>query len=240
MKKIFVIFFSIILFLAQPTLASDLTSTSLNSDTINKGYTVQLANKRFKVGIAPQSLNVNTAQITLVKLGRPADLPLTDNISPVYSFDIDSQENIDLAKPIWLKIKTNKFSRDLLIDYDIVFKYWDDNYQDWITIPSQFNSRKRVARAAIHLTYAQVAVFLEAKDYQIGTATWYNWYGAASNAYPYGTKLKVTDLDNQKSVIVEVVSTGPFNQHIIDLPKEAFAELEDPAVGIIRVKVQPL
>ncbi len=200
----------------------------LTANSIESGYTIKLKNKRLKVGIPANTIDATKAKVKIKRL-YDHNLPLENNISPVYSFDI----NKPVAGPIWLKIKTNKTD---FSNKDVYLKYWDNNAQDWVEIPHTRN--KRIIKAAIHLPYAQIAVFAEEKKYDIGTATWYNWYGAASNAYPYGTKLKVTNTDNGKSCIVEVVSTGPFNHHIIDLPKEAFAEIGQVSAGIMNVKVQ--
>ena len=63
---------------------------------------------------------------------------------------------------------------------------------------------------------------------------------AASWNYPLGTKLKV--VYGNKSVLVEVTDKGgarAFMQFgkVVDLSRAAFARLEKPAVGSIRVKI---
>jgi len=208
----------------------------INSETIAKGYTFYLENKRFKLGMTPAVIDSDSAAITL-KREDNSPLPLVDNISPVYSYDLVTSSSVNLNKPLWVKIKTKKFTA---ANQDVILKYWDNNKGDWTAIPSTFNQKKRVVKAAIHLTYAQLAVFAKEKDYQIGTATWYDWYDAASNDYPMGTKLRVTNTDNHKTVDVTVVSTGPFTRHIIDLPMDAFSALGDLDQGILNVKVQPI
>jgi len=51
---------------------------------------------------------------------------------------------------------------------------------------------------------------------------------AAHRTLPFGTKVKVTNLANDKSVIVEVNDRGPFKKsREIDLSKKAFMEITD-------------
>lgn len=53
-----------------------------------------------------------------------------------------------------------------------------------------------------------------------------NKYTAAHKKLPFGTKVKVTNLANGKSVIVEVTDRGPFvKSREIDLSKRAFKDI---------------
>lgn len=53
-------------------------------------------------------------------------------------------------------------------------------------------------------------------------------YTAAHRKFPFGTKLKITNEVNHKSVIVEVTDRGPFTKgREIDLTKKAFMEIVD-------------
>ncbi len=61
----------------------------------------------------------------------------------------------------------------------------------------------------------------------------------AHRYYPFGTKLKVTNLRNGKSAIVEVIDRGPFGRgRIIDLSWEAAKEIGMIAQGVATVKVE--
>jgi rare lipoprotein A (peptidoglycan hydrolase) len=76
-----------------------------------------------------------------------------------------------------------------------------------------------------------------------GTATWYaytNTLACASRDYPKGTNLKVTNLNNEKSVIVIVNDYGPakWTGHIIDLDKVAFEKIASLGAGVISVKIE--
>lgn len=83
---------------------------------------------------------------------------------------------------------------------------------------------------------------------QEGTATWYAkglWnpqnLTAASNTFPRKTYLKVTNLENNKSVIVKVNDCGAFQIPIvIDLSSGAFKKLAPLGAGKISVRVEEI
>lgn len=63
----------------------------------------------------------------------------------------------------------------------------------------------------------------------------------AHQYYPFGTMLKVTNLRNDKSVIVEVIDRGPFGRgRIIDLSWAAAKKLDMISQGVATVKVERL
>lgn len=69
-----------------------------------------------------------------------------------------------------------------------------------------------------------------------------NGLTAASNTHPLGTMLRVTNLKNNKSVVVKVNDRGGFGKlgRIIDLSKGAFAQIASVKQGIITVMVEIL
>ncbi|AWI27163.1 septal ring lytic transglycosylase RlpA family lipoprotein [Flavobacterium pallidum] len=59
-----------------------------------------------------------------------------------------------------------------------------------------------------------------------------NKYTAAHRKFPFGTKLRITNEANGKSVIVEVNDRGPFTKgRDIDLTKKAFMEIASSKYG---------
>ncbi len=63
----------------------------------------------------------------------------------------------------------------------------------------------------------------------------------AHRFYPFGTVLKVTNLKNNKSVLVRVNDRGPSNKYpnrIVDLTREAFRRIASLHKGKIPVKVE--
>jgi rare lipoprotein A len=65
---------------------------------------------------------------------------------------------------------------------------------------------------------------------------------AASNSHPMGTKLKVTNISNNKSVVVKVNDTGGFRKHgrTLDLSKGAFIKIADLKDGLCKVKIETI
>lgn len=94
--------------------------------------------------------------------------------------------------------------------------------------------------------------------YQSGTASFYsknlngsktssgerhrsNEMMAAHKSLPFGTKVKVTNLNNGKSVIVRINDRGPFVRgRVIDLSYAAFSQIESPGKGVTKVELQVL
>lgn len=64
----------------------------------------------------------------------------------------------------------------------------------------------------------------------------------ASNTHRMGTRLKVTNVVNGKSVVVRVNDTGGFKKYgrTLDLSYGAFSKIANPKTGIIKVKIEVL
>ena len=61
---------------------------------------------------------------------------------------------------------------------------------------------------------------------------------AAHKTLPFGTKVKVTNLSNGKSVKVRVNDRGPFVAgRIIDLTKKAAKKIDMVNAGVVKVKI---
>ncbi|HVK98983.1 MAG TPA: septal ring lytic transglycosylase RlpA family protein [Dongiaceae bacterium] len=62
---------------------------------------------------------------------------------------------------------------------------------------------------------------------------------AAHKTIPFGAKVKVTNVDNGKSVVVRINDRGPFVRgRIIDLSKSAFSSIGNTAQGLIDVEIE--
>lgn len=77
-----------------------------------------------------------------------------------------------------------------------------------------------------------------------GQGTWYAFKGgmfAASTSLPRGSYARVTNLENGKSVVVQINDYGPQGKgRIIDLDKVAFTSIASLGAGIIGVKVEAI
>jgi rare lipoprotein A len=65
---------------------------------------------------------------------------------------------------------------------------------------------------------------------------------AAHRTYPFGTVVRVTNLRNDRSVILRVVDRGPFGnaRRIIDVSQRAARELDFMSAGVVPVRVEVL
>lgn len=77
-----------------------------------------------------------------------------------------------------------------------------------------------------------------------GAASWYAYTGtmAAANPWlPKGSYVRVTNMENGKSVIVVINDRGPFVPgRIIDLDKVAFEKIASIGAGVINVKMEEI
>lgn len=71
----------------------------------------------------------------------------------------------------------------------------------------------------------------EVYDYKLNTA--------AHRTLPFGTKVRVTNMANGKSVVVKINDRGPFvKNRILDLSQSAFRSIADASSGIIEVQIE--
>lgn len=62
---------------------------------------------------------------------------------------------------------------------------------------------------------------------------------AAHKTIPFGTMVKVTNVENDKSVVVRVNDRGPFvNGRIIDLSSSAFNAIGSTEKGVLKVEIE--
>ncbi|MGQ2965407.1 septal ring lytic transglycosylase RlpA family protein [Methylophilus sp.] len=61
----------------------------------------------------------------------------------------------------------------------------------------------------------------------------------AHKVLPFGSLVKVTNVDNAKTVIVKINDRGPFVKgRVIDLSKSAFSEISSISNGVIDVQIE--
>jgi rare lipoprotein A len=67
-----------------------------------------------------------------------------------------------------------------------------------------------------------------------------NGMTCASNVFRMGLKLKITNIENGKSVIVRVTDRGSMPNHVIDLSEGAFKQIANLKQGRVKIKVHPI
>jgi len=109
---------------------------------------------------------------------------------------------------------------------------------------------KKVARPPVTrirttgIVQAEAGTGAQVRDHdcrcEVGEASWYGHPGltAASPSLPFGTHVTVKNLTNGRTVTVIINDRGPFvGGRIIDLSKQAFAEIAPLGAGVIQVRI---
>lgn len=213
----------------------------LDEFTQSKGFTLTSEDHQLSLGVPPNSLPVRDR--IRVTLKRPNIIPKQirknsdeHRFSHIYSFDVFHSDTIWPTTPLWIKVHYLEEANTPLS-----LAYWDSSTQTWTILPSTQDKTNQTVSATVHLPYALITV-LEAPRPAVvesGTASWYNFGYAAHRTLPFGTQVKVTNIQNGKSVVVEVKDRGPFIEgRVIDLPRSAFEQIASLGTGVIPVTLQ--
>lgn len=219
----------------QPTV----NSVIITAEQASSGYNFKTDDSLFVLGFLPNTFK-DTAEIRILKFNQTTDLKIFDDkqiASNVYQFDLINREAYNPNKPVIFQITTLTAGTKNRAVY--VFNETDSTWNKIKTanLDNQiFSGKFKQASARI--------VVLEDKEDGYGIASWYKYKNcdcAASHDYPKGTKLKVTNTVNGKSLVVRVNDYGPeeWTKRIIDLDKTAFAKIAKLGAGLARVKVEP-
>lgn len=230
---------------AEEEISIDLEILRIDKTTSAKGYTAELFGKNFKLGISPNVLSQET-EIIFKDFYKPDQVaPIPENLKPVshiYEFDITDKALYDNTKPLLVEFHYPSDQNN----YKKVY-YWDGAKGQWIMLPTQTLTHYGLIRAKINLPYARLGVFEDNIVLTKGTASWYKYRDcdcAASPDYPKGSKLKVTNLDNNKQVIITINDYGPDRtvhpDRVIDLDLVAFKKIAAKSAGLINVKIDPV
>ncbi len=199
----------------------------------------------FKLYLVPGILNEATP-VEVVELNESFPFPWNmDRLTPVYQFEFKNKIAYDNHKPFYIQFHYEDISVNTS-DYKQVF-FYDKNHESWRPLPTKDFFKEGFVRSLIHLPYARIAVFSYPGVMNYGKASWYKYRGgnfAASPDFSKGSKIRVTNLENDKYVDVEINDWGPerdkFPDRVIDLDKVAFSRIASVGAGIIEVGIEPL
>jgi len=226
---------------AETNLILNQLPTSVSADWSNSSAQ-SLSLSKFTVKVSSEALKTPTG-MKLDKLGSDFIWPWNYiPLSDVYQFDFfDRGKAYNNAKPVQLEIAyegDNEYYKQIF--------FYDGTHNLWRPLPSIDDPINHVVKAYIHLPYARVAILSTDEVMTVGKASWYRFKGglfAASPDFKAGTILKVTNLDNGKTVDVTVNDYGPdrslFPDRVIDLDAVAFSKIASIRDGIINVKIEP-
>jgi len=181
-------------------------------------------------------------------------------ISNLYELKLFSTNEIDLKEPYLLKFKYNTENQNA----KRYIYFYNEYNQTWNKVNFSEDTGEEIKVNLIHQKYAKFAILEEGYEIEkelIGEATYYGGHGffdgrptksgeifdstlmtaAMNSGVKMGTMAKVTNLENNKEIVVKVNDTGGFSgKTIIDLSKGAFSELAKTSQGRINVKVEIL
>jgi len=129
-------------------------------------------------------------------------------------------------------------------DYRARVYYWRKAKKEWKALPTEMNRATHTVTADVPYDTAIVTVFADEMISREGIVSWYRHkkypYGSATNLYPTGTKLTVTNLENGKSVDVTVTSTwtNTDEKRILDIVSTAFEKIANLQTGLINARIE--
>ncbi len=191
----------------------------------------------------PTSLSdrVHVSVISTVNEGILNNFSELTLVSPICQFDIDDDALYDSSVPIHILAH---YSDDR--GYRPRLYFWNGKQEKWTALPGTMNRISKTVETDIHLAYARIGVFVEENAMHEGVASWYADKrfpeGAATDLYPVGTRLKVTNTLNDTSTVVVTTSTwvNPNKKRVIDLVKNSFLKIAKLEDGLANVRIEKL
>jgi len=240
----FLVVLASMFFILQPVRAQEVvpvTPYHFNENLIASGWTLRLvdgANLTVFPGVLPVASDVLWAPTTDVIPTLPDG---AKQLGSAYRLTVTGATTLYTAK--WklaaaVPNPNSTWSKNIWV-YDIAAKTWTKS-------STKLNPTTNKLQGGVVSLDAYVVV-LEDQHAQEGIASYYGTYKkttkltyvAASNTFPKGTKLRVTNLENNKTVDIVVVDTGAFkNPRVIDLSTPAFEKIQAKWKGLAKVRVE--
>jgi rare lipoprotein A len=158
-------------------------------------------------------------------------------LSSCFSISYGQQKDKKIEKSITSKESNAKTKlttkKDTVVTKEIIE---DDNNVD--SIKTDLNLNFKLYKKNAHASY--YAQKFHGKRTASGAKFDNTKYTAAHKKLPFGTKVRVTNESNGKSVIVEITDRGPFSKaREIDLSKKAFMDItSNKNSGMVIVKLE--
>lgn len=221
--------------------AAEATRVTLRADALAQGYTVVHNSGTVWLGVGKKSVEgTKRVKVKIDQVAQPEKY-MVDTVQPltdIYRLTLSSNKPFSLRKKLRLKMAYPSAEAE----QDKLFKYWDYSKNRWRRLNHvQDDAASLTISARLQQKQAIVAVFPKPVSSTVvqGTASWYDWTGAACNAFPLGSIIKVTNVETGASVESEVVSTGPFIPgRVVDLPRDQFSQIANLSAGLAKVTVE--
>lgn len=226
---------------APAAAATPVKTVNFSESTYGRGFSLSDETGQFHLLVEPGSLS-GPATLTVDKVETESlpDWSKRTRQTAAFRVTITSPTTVTLRKPIVFELTAAQ--PGWVTD---VGKLSAEG-RGWEQLGSTLRADGTRARSADDQLSFTVALFQQAGIME-GVATYYGTYTrttrltlvAASNHFPKGTALRVTNLDTRQLVTVKVVDTGGFRwPRVIDLSTPAFAKIQPTWKGVARVRVE--
>jgi rare lipoprotein A (peptidoglycan hydrolase) len=162
------------------------------------------------------------------------------HLSPVCDFSLVQDGNVPQEKTVILTVSYS----------DTVYRpriyTWDSGAKRWNGMVSTINRKEHTVSSDVPVNASIFGVFADGRNAYEGIASWYAHKrypaGSATNLFPIGTQLKVTNTANNKSTTVTVTSTwtNKNEKRIIDLVSTAFKKIAALSAGLVPIRIERL
>ena len=213
---------------------------SISEQNLLKDHSFAPFENRIEVGL-PSGILKSSAIVKISALYEPITaLSGLQNVGPMYQIDIPAASFS--SGRYFVSIKSSGSDK-----YKQIF-FFDSNFPGyWRPLPSNENFGKGVISSYVTIPFARLAVFESDSALSKGKASWYRYKNglfAASPDFPKGTRLRVINTENKKSVDIVVNDFGPNRtlhpDRVIDLDAVAFSRIASLGQGTISVAVEKL
>lgn len=222
--------------------ARDITSVAVEKSALKQTTIVRNAIGTAELRVQADSFAKKTAlEVTLRRVRHPERYPIGEQqlLSQLYRYDMESASSAVLQKELRLMLA---YAAEGATSHKVM-KYWNAKEARWKRLDTRDDVPALQAHARLQRTSAVIAVF-ERPDTATtqlieGVASWYRWHGAASNDFPIGSRIRVTNMQTGAFVDSTVVTIGPFVPgRVVDLPDGDFTHIAPLSAGVVRVTVQ--
>lgn len=203
-----------------------------------RGYTVVAGDGDLRIGVPPAAFTQPvTVTLTAASDTVPPLPPHVTATSARWAFQIaPTTAETAPAVPLRVQVAYDSASLRQRAVYFLAGGVWS-KLKDSSDRPA-----RQVATATVSALTGQLVVGEDDRTF-VGLASWYRSrrypYGAANNELPLNSRARVTNLATGQSVVVTIVSRGPFvSGRVIDLSLTAFSRVARPGAGLARVRVQ--
>jgi len=232
---------------AQAVEVSVIASSSYNFEAsvgqanLNRDLSILAFDNQVELGI-PAGLLTAPALIRITKNDDQAISPSANLVQVGSQYQIDlTPEAFKSTGVYYLSLKSSESN------YYKQIYYFDNVKNNWQALETTENFNKKIISITLKIPSIRLVVFENKISLVKGKASWYKYKNGlftASPDFPKGTKLRVINLDNKKSVDVVVNDYGPVRakhpERAIDLDAVAFARLAPLGQGTINVAVEKL